>query len=511
MFAIAWQYLSGRVTAKEVDDHQKVEWPPHPDRVFQALVAAWGERACDPQERAALEWLEGQEAPRLSAPEIGGDDLKRAVTQVFVPVNDVDSRGKDGCRVLPEMRPRKDRTFASLHIGEETICALVWPDADPTPAARAALEGVCAAVTHVGHSRSLVRMWVTSTPPAPVWQPAPQNSRYRSDCKLRIPHAGRLRRLEEAHRALVEGRLARNAWPTSMWRDYVRVAPQTDHPHSPWQTQLIVLRISAGQGAPGLVQAPAFVRAMRAKLIKAADRQPLAMPWVSGHATDSQFLTLPHVAVLPLPHVGHEHADGHLLGLALAMPREIPADDEQSVYATLAEALGDGHARLWAGASGEIQLQEEERSIYTRPQALRPETWCRHAACWGSVTPIVLDRMPPRRHRDLDAWAAEQIATACRRQGLPQPETIAILPVSPHAGAPACREFPPLNRKPDGATRWHVHARIQFASPVAGPLILGAGRYHGYGLCKPLSPAKRDASFAPNAESISRLAGGAPC
>jgi len=31
-----------------------------------------------------------------------------------------------------------------------------------------------------------------------------------------------------------------------------------------------------------------------------------------------------------------------------------------------------------------------------------------------------------------------------------------------------------------------VHADIQFAAPVRGPLLLGAGRYFGLGLCLPV-------------------------
>ncbi len=44
MLVIAWQYLTGRSVATDFADRQAAEWPPHPDRVFQALVAAWGER-----------------------------------------------------------------------------------------------------------------------------------------------------------------------------------------------------------------------------------------------------------------------------------------------------------------------------------------------------------------------------------------------------------------------------------------------------------------------------------
>jgi CRISPR-associated protein Csb2 len=38
---------------------EEAEWPPHPDRLFQSLVAAWGrDENPDDEERAALEWLE---------------------------------------------------------------------------------------------------------------------------------------------------------------------------------------------------------------------------------------------------------------------------------------------------------------------------------------------------------------------------------------------------------------------------------------------------------------------
>ena len=68
MLAIAWQYLTGSAVAATVTDREEPEWPPHPDRVFQALVASWGERGGDPDERAALAFLETLGPPELVAP-----------------------------------------------------------------------------------------------------------------------------------------------------------------------------------------------------------------------------------------------------------------------------------------------------------------------------------------------------------------------------------------------------------------------------------------------------------
>ncbi len=52
------------------------------------------------------------------------------------------------------------------------------------------------------------------------------------------------------------------------------------------------------------------------------------------------------------------------------------------------------------------------------------------------------------------------------------------------APAPA-HAFPRLRRK-DGSERRHSHAILIFDEPVRGPILIGAGRYRGYGLCRPL-------------------------
>jgi CRISPR-associated protein Csb2 len=57
-------------------------------------------------------------------------------------------------------------------------------------------------------------------------------------------------------------------------------------------------------------------------------------------------------------------------------------------------------------------------------------------------------------------------------------------PVSMFIGCPTARSFPNLQRKAGGNIR-HTHAIITFKEPVIGPVLLGAGRYRGYGLCRP--------------------------
>ena len=58
MFAIGVELLMRRAIITRWDNREEPEWPPHPDRVFMAMVAAWGEAGEDAPQREALEWLE---------------------------------------------------------------------------------------------------------------------------------------------------------------------------------------------------------------------------------------------------------------------------------------------------------------------------------------------------------------------------------------------------------------------------------------------------------------------
>ena len=86
---------------------------------------------------------------------------------------------------------------------------------------------------------------------------------------------------------------------------------------------------------------------------------------------------------------------------------------------------------------------------------------------------------------------AEIIATSCEQSGLPRPVEIDLDKTAWHEGAPRARPgaggFPLLPAKTGAPARQQVHVWLRFANPVQGPVIIGAGRYRGYGLCKPVS------------------------
>ena len=94
MFALGVELLMGRAIITRWEDRDEPEWPPHPDRVFMALVAAWGETGEDAQQRAVLEWLETLGPPALA---VALEFSQRTPFISYVPVNDDSSPiGKKG-------------------------------------------------------------------------------------------------------------------------------------------------------------------------------------------------------------------------------------------------------------------------------------------------------------------------------------------------------------------------------------------------------------------------------
>jgi CRISPR-associated protein Csb2 len=89
-----------------------------------------------------------------------------------------------------------------------------------------------------------------------------------------------------------------------------------------------------------------------------------------------------------------------------------------------------------------------------------------------------------------------QIKSACVNAGLPEPDVIVPDKHSAIEGAPSAQ---PSGKAPEWmrwrlpsslASRFLTHAVIRFSEPVEGPVILGAGRFVGLGLCRPIVHAE---------------------
>lgn len=570
MLALRLDFLTGRAVATAYNNREAAEWPPHPARVFSALVATWAEQDSleAPEadaERVALEWLEQQEPPAMAFQE---GEIRTVVTH-FVPTNDAtllpatlmasagrrdvlraelaqtqaeqglierdakaakahtrlikkkqaaledaDAKYTRACAtafavgdasneerrravsLLPETRGRQPRTFPSLALPDPVV-HLCWP-AVSNCAHRLALDRLAARLVRVGHSSSFVHArWLDAAPP-PSWVP-----HERGELMLRVVGSGQFGRLcdEFERHGGVEPRVLPFRAQRYQAADEIPEPPGEETRHFDARDWIVLKRIG-GPSLP-LTRTVDIAQAVRGALMRHAD-QPIAT-LISGHAAQGEPTRMPHLLIQPLAHVGHRHADGAIKGVALLLPRAL--DDAARRPVLRALARWEEQARKESGEEDEDaptlkigirdgQVLEVQRQVWGDPglAALRPATWCGVAREWMSVTPVALDRNPG----DLGAsnatkqsaafqMAAQTIATACQNVGLPQPLSVTVLPSGTWAGGAKAAQFPPYPPMANKVRRVKVHARIRFAQPVPGPVILGAGRFSGLGLFRPVA------------------------
>jgi CRISPR-associated protein Csb2 len=199
---------------------------------------------------------------------------------------------------------------------------------------------------------------------------------------------------------------------------------------------------------------------------------------VSGHAADGAPLSRPHLAFVPLVRLAGHGAPVRIAGMALALPLGVPAGDRSEVLglADRVRALKLGALGVWCARPLRFGADADRA---TAAWTAMPSG----ATRWATMTPVAFDRHPKARDPDTDGReCADMIAEACVAIGLPRPCHVAVSRLAAHAAMPPANEFPKLLRK-DGSERRQLHATLQFDEAVLGPILLGAGRYRGYGVC----------------------------
>ena len=349
---------------------------------------------------------------------------------------------------------------------------------------------------------------------------------------LRVPRAGLLDALDRqfaVHRG-IEPRTLPNA--VARYREGPRRVPeQRPLLGGDW----IVLRLPAMTGSMGqqprirLTRTLDVARAVRGALLVHGS-QP-APDFITGHsgvnaAADggtggsavSTVTRRTHLAIVPLPDVASFHSTGTIQAVALVLPVDCSEEDRSTLVDAIG-AWGTAGRRLMIGSvsgppialdlDGPVVDPVQGGSGDGRPTRAgatsRRSFWGHRSRTWTTVTPIALDRFPGDfRARDSAeanravAAAERTIARSCVLAGLPEPVDVAVSTVGlltavpPVSSDPATRRgdrFPGYSAGGSGQRRVTVHARITFDEPVNGPVLIGAGRYLGYGLCLPTPEA----------------------
>jgi CRISPR-associated protein Csb2 len=249
----------------------------------------------------------------------------------------------------------------------------------------------------------------------------------------------------------------------------------------------LVLKVLATAESPvalRLAQVEDVTRALRGALLHHATDPPPAV--LSGHLANGRPLERPHAAFLALPDLSSRSPAATVTGAVILLPREVSPGDRAAVLTALARWERRGF-RLLLGRMGAVRLERIRGSDAIG--AFAPEAWTRASGRWASVTPVALDRNPGDLRSGDAAVAAravraaeETVARACENSGLPRPAYARVMRRSLFTNAPPAPAFMPYPRHGSGFKRVCVHAELHFAEPVAGPVVLGVGRYFGVGM-----------------------------
>ncbi len=546
-FGIEVNFLTGRYVATFHNDRRQAEWPPHPARLFSALVATWTDAdEPDRSEREALEWLEAQGPPAIAA----SREAPRRVVSHFVPVNDTavvsrtlqERKAKKigaltdqlhheltvsggeltkkaaqlqlklakekevdthvtragntnpslAAQMLPDLRGKQERFFPSVTPDVPRV-AYLW-DGPPPDGVGEVLDQLLCRVTRLGHSASLVSCRVTPDPCDATLVPGGDIGD-----SLRSIRRGQLAELERQF-ARHRGSAPRSLPYTDVRYRAATAALPTEESQAPNTAgDWLVFEFAHGSRSLPATRAVELAKAMRSTILHYAD-DPIPEE-LSGHAPEGTPTAVPHVAYLPLPYTGFERSDGRLLGIAVSLPTALSDPARRALFravGTWEKAVTGYPLQLALGSRGVVQL-----SRLRGPAALvslRPEVWSRPSRGWVSATPIALPRHPGRLRGGsgaarAKAWALAEsaVVTACTHVGLPAPSAVEVSLDPFVAGARAATRFPTFSqngRDNKPVRRQLVHASLTFEAAVAGPMMLGAGRFLGLGLMRPAPMAE---------------------
>lgn len=474
-------------------DGGEPEWPPSPLRLMQAIVAANGDQcgAGGSLDRA-LGWLEQQPPPLILSPHYE----QGASYCLSVPNNAMDLVAKAWTkgnyfgtgdsnpathRTMKNVRPIRMLDGDSIHflwpldqsVSQEIIDALI----DATRRIIALGWGIDLVVGDAQRidSTALSRL------PGERWSPTSASA----PTSLRVATVGTLHALVARHHAFIH-RMDKCG--------FVPVAPLSTfnftgyrRPTDPFGRPFTVFELRHNNGEycrysqRKLFHIAGMVRHLAKKAMQTSPPPDVEDSWIEqyvvGHcpkgATNHR-----QFSYLPLPSIGHEHADQIVRRVMIVAP--------------LGDDLWLEHlARRLAGQ----QLQPENGNEFgdkEPPTLVRVQHdkvarfYTRPANRWASVTPVILpghDDKKPAKTRKL-------IKKALAQSGIEQPCEFEWSAFSPFRKSFSAHKYN-RNKRPQGYfrpgyleknTAVHLSLRFDDELNVPGPLLLGAGRHCGLGL-----------------------------
>ncbi|MGH9345909.1 MAG: type I-G CRISPR-associated protein Csb2 [Vicinamibacterales bacterium] len=486
--------------------HGLPEWPPSPARLFQALVAGAAAGPLAHEDRQMLRWLEGLASPVVAFPATRAG--QRFMT--YVPNNDLDAVGRDPRRTS-EIRTGKWIRPRLVEVEPRFLYAWsLGPQEEDERNARA----VCTMASRLYQfGRGLDMAWASGEVvgcdeldarlkeyPGLLFRPSGGGG----GRELACPTSGSLASLEARYAASrlrfkVEGRgkAAREIFAQPPDARFVPVGYEC-----PPRRFVYELRAATSSSAFAPWPSPQTSKLVEIVRDLAVDRLSLALPHavadihraLLGRPGDNENGVRPasRVRIVPLPSIGHRHADHAIRRLLVEVPAGCVLRADDVHWALSGLELADSKT----GEVCDVVLLPADDEVMLRSYGLTGHSRSR---LWRTVTPAALPESAKRRRLDpLRAtepkggaeYALEQTRAAA-----------AVVQALRHAEVRARTDGIRVQREPfhphgerveafASGTRfakermWHVE--VAFSTAVNGPLLMGDGRFLGLGLMAPV-------------------------
>lgn len=482
-------------------DDDEPEWPPSPMRLFQALVAGsrTGCRDADwSQAKAeAFHWLERRDPPLIVGPEA---KLAAAYT-LFVPNNDADKKFDRQDRLTSKVvRPHRIVGGGSgAAVGPTLHYLWAIPD-DEWATARPHAELLCYEARHlmalgwgidqaVASGRLLTDAAAEALPGRRwrAWRTHRPGQR-----AARVPIDGSLEGLKWAYASFVSRIDGTRFNPSDKFKQFDSLIYLSADalPPRPYGVFELPEGVAFRQEATACVAA--MLRSLACRCAKADSHRFPGGPekYVAGHgpqSPDGRFVneSWPRFSYLPLPTIGHEHADGMIRRVLIAEPFD-----------------GEGTHARWAQQRLRNQVLRDcdgnERGVlldlWRRGSKGMLDLYVAKSRRWSTVTPVILPgfddngwvRGIPARNQSKPTKPERLFVKALEQAGIGpeavQSFTLRKAPFFPGSQHPNCYRRPDYldSQKNRRFSAWHVH--LCFHCEMPGPIAVGAGRHVGLGL-----------------------------
>ena len=433
------------------------EWPPAPARLFAAFVAADGTRQqARVTDGSELLWLERLPPPIVHAhPDTRHQPL--LPRYVVKPGKAENTHQEYVGRAGTVNRP-------GVRVALRDPRAVYRWDVDAPADVLASLQRRAARIGYLGAADSPARVRVSdglapSETPDGVFVPDEEG-----DIDLGVPRPGQVEALDRMY---------------DQWRDRGASVTRLQFPalghEVPYRSPALVRELDTGEVVAWLRLGTA-VSGRRVSTLTALFKEAVLSQHqqihgdppavLHGHGFSRKGYEI--ARFLALPDVGYNHSRGRIHGLALWLP-------PSSVTAERREARDAANAIRRLTGRG-IDVGVVPRDDEARPMAANPRRWLRRSRRWATALPAVHER-----YRKLDL---PELARWCRHAGLPEPIAFRS---GRHPLVPGAVDLAPVEVNRAGEPgRPYSHVELLFAEPVTGPVVIGAGRQRGFGLCVPI-------------------------